>query len=505
MKSFKKFFSVLTCLCLTIILAFSCLACAPTTNPDDPNTPGGPGQQTCNHDGKIFCDDCDKMVLGDEFFVNYLKSGWHTIDKGKAIKYEIKDASIELTPTSAENGYYDIQYETETGWDYKKIDKYDMSLEDTCILAGFDTNSNIYLDMNVTLSMNAYADNAIFATQKKSISMSIKGNTMTQTNSSSYTYPGLSSALQELNNYEYENTDTEIFNQAEIIPEEITYVFTALQEDFLPMLTDMVDDNKEEINNALAEAFDSMFTVQKEGDNYKFTNKDVGPTIKKLDEILNSSVSGAIDMILGEGTYAKLPQIIDDVLGMTLQEIVQEVEKSGKNLEEIIDMLNDFIKAYLVPDSPAYDEVDLDYLLFPDGSMSVLQFVQDNKDKTVEELIIEFAQIDKLQLDQAIQNAKDFITQVADMKIAEDLLKIDGQTKTVISSIINDVSELIDDVIKMELVLDKDGKVVSCAAKLSIDSTNENFVGILDAFNANLELQLCGSLTMVVSSVNIPA
>ena len=123
MKSFKKFFSVLTCLCLTIILAFSCLACAPTTNPDDPNTPGGPGQQTCNHDGKIFCDDCDKMVLGDEFFVNYLKSGWNTINKGKAIKYEIKDASIELTPTSAENGYYDIQYETETGWDYKKIDK----------------------------------------------------------------------------------------------------------------------------------------------------------------------------------------------------------------------------------------------------------------------------------------------------------------------------------------------------------------------------------------------
>ena len=509
MKSFKKFFSVLLCLCLSIVLAFSCLACAPTENPDDtgtPGGPGGPGQQTCNHDDKIFCDECDKMVLGDEFFVNYVKSGWNTLGNGKALKYEIKDVEFELIPPADDaDGFYEIPYQTEDGYDTISVDKYSGTLSNTYAVMGFDADSNIYIDASLTLVLNAYVDDAIFAKQEQTVAVSIKENAITNSIAREMTFPGLSSALQELNNREEENSFTDVFDQSEVMPEEITYVFSALQQDVIPMLTDIVDSNKESINNSLAEVFDSTFTVKKVGDNYKFTNKDVGPTVKKLDEILNGTVSEAVDMILGEGTYAKLPQIIDDVLGMTLQELVQEVEKSGKSLEEIIDMLNDFIQAYLAPDAPEYGDVTIDNLLFPEGDMSILQFVQENKDKTVKDFIIEFAGIEESEFEQFIQEEKAFIAEVADMKIAEDLLEIDGQAKTVISSVINDVSELIDDVIKMELVLDKNGNVVSCAANLSIDSTNENFVGILDALNANLDVEFSGSLTMELTSVNIPA
>ena len=507
MKSFKKLFSVLLCLCLTVALAFSAIACGPAQTPDDgPEGPNGPGQQTCNHDDKIFCDDCGEMVLGDEFFVNYLKSGWNTTALGKALKYEIKDVEFELIPPADDaEGFYEIPYQTEDGYDTISVDKYSGTLANTYAVMGFDADSNIYIDASLTLVLNAYVDDAIFAKQEQTVAFSIKDNTSTNVTARKMSFPGLSSALQELNNREEENSFTDVFDQNEVMPDEITSVFDILEETVVPVLTDIVDSNKESINNTLAEVFDSAFTVKKVGDNYKFTNKDVGPTIKKLDNILSGTVSEAVDMIFGEGTYAKLPSIIDDVLGMTLQELVQEIQKSGKSLEEIIDIVNDIVQTYIVPDGPEYEDITIDDLIFGDSDMSILQFVQENKDKTVKDFIIELAGLEESEFDQFIQQEKDFIAQVADMKIAEDLLELDGQAKTVISSIINDVSELIDDVIKMELVLDKDGNVVSCAANLSIDSTNENFLGILDALNANLDVEFNGSLTMELTSVNIPA
>ncbi len=502
MKSFKKFFSVLLCLCLTVVLAFSCLACAPTETPDGPD---GPGQNpTCNHNDKIFCDDCGKMVLGDEFFVNYVKSGWNTFGKGKALKYEIKDVEFELTPP-ANDDYYKIEYRTQNGYDYASIDKFSATVEECFVILGFDNNLAPYFDMSMRGTANAYISNSLFAKIEASTAMDLKGNTTTIKTSTISTYPGLSNALQELNNDKDEQSSTYELDEEERIPEEILYVFSTLEEGIIPMMTTLVDDNKESINDTLAEVFDSAFTVKKSGENYKFTNKDVGPVIKKLDGILSGTVSEAVDTILGEGTYAKLPQTIDDILGTTIQELVQEVEKSGKSLEEIIDMINEFIQAYLVPDSPDYDNVTIDDLIFGNGNMSILQFIQDNKDKTIKEFIIDMVQINEAQFDAEIENVKNAIAAYADMKIAEDILNIDGQTKTVISSIINDVSELIDDVIKMELVLDKDGNVVSCAAKLSIDSTNEHFFGLLDAFNVNLDLDFSGSLTMELTTINIPA
>lgn len=460
MKKITKTIALFLTLCLTASFAMFTAGC------------GDPDKDECNHENVIVCEQCGEVVLGDDFFVNYIKSGWNTIGAGKGYDLEL-NARAELPRE------YLLAYIGENGRTYKTIKKVTMEIEDASLFVGFDAQSQLYVEGEFSLLAKTFDESEqVFTLGVLTVEdISLNGTMFSCVSSQATTYPSLSEELQELNKLEIAPTSNEIDLSAiagegsvvDMLLQALPMVVECYDEILIPYGEGVLDVNKEEVNLSVAKAIDSLFTVEKDGNYYKFTMDALATEIKNTYALLDSDLPIFVDALFGAGTYENLPERIDQILDLKIADLLNKLEEKGITIDGLI-ALGDQVIRKLSGD----DQITLEQFLSAQFGMeiNIREYVDLLKENTLRQILIALAKVTDEDINTFIAQLDVYLEQLKDYSIIDLMLPVGAnpEVKEMIKEVVDVSADFIDEMIDAEIVMDKNGSIISGTCSIAFDA-----------------------------------
>lgn len=486
MKKLTKVIALILTLCMVVSFGLFAVACngggdnggsgAGGTGGSGGGTGNGGTEITCSHDNVIVCDECGKVALGDEFFVNYVKSGWATVEAGKGYNVE-----INATATAPLGQSFD--YEGENGSVQQFYAKsVAVEVKDTNLIVGFDAQSRLYLSGNLYIAINAIgADDATIATGEIiAEDFSLVGTVLKVKTTMKTTYVGFSEQLQQINNYvegPFENEvdilnlvdEDEMVDLAQAINVIIPTIVETCSEVVVPFASGILDANKNDVNNILANMFDQLFAVEKVGEDYVFTMDGLGSSIKSINTILNTKFPVLVDQILGEGAYDKLPQTINSILDMKISEILDILAQRGITVDGIISFGDQVLQKVF-----ADDQITLEGFLSEQlqTDVNIKGYIDLLKDNTIRQIVTTLADVSEQDIEAFISQLTLILEEAKEYSIL-DMFVVNEQAKEIVAQVINVTADYIDEMLDVKMVMAANGSIKQAECTMNIDFKTE--------------------------------
>ncbi|MBQ3596367.1 MAG: hypothetical protein II988_00960 [Clostridia bacterium] len=464
MRKFKKLLAV-------ILSAFMALSCGLfLTGCSD----------ECEHDGNITCSLCGEVVLGDDFFVNYVDSQLQDFGLGKGVSVDV-NASAELNSTqeTPQNRYY---YDVALGQEVSQpLSKMTVSIEGEDIIVGVDQYGILYADGAIDVAISEFdMEGEIFYKASATITdFAIRGELITGILVDKTEYVGLSTENRAEND---EQNETAIEFALSSIEEISEYVPTVVY-GVLPMVLEVYEQailpyvqnniltvNKKDINDTLAHAIDAMYKVKKVNSGYEFTMDGLGDSIIAIENALDMTILELVDSIIGDGQYEKLPDKVTEILGMTIEEVLAEVAKKGITVDNLIE-LGDKIAKIITDDDTMTLNAFIQMVTESETPIDIKAMIEEYKTLTVKTILKGVLGVEDADIDQGILDIAAALNTYKDVTIYQ-LLEVDEQTKTLIGTIVAKVAPALDEIILSKINTDAKGNLISAEFGLVYDYDN---------------------------------
>lgn len=447
MKQLKKLAVLLLTLCLALSFGLTVSACG--------------NDKQCNHETSVICDNCGKLVLGESYFTEYAKSSLESISAGKGFK---EKASFSVNVSIPEGEEYTVSYITAEG-EYENLyaDRFSAQAEFSCVY-GFDKNYNIYVDYNLVFNETTYKSNAAIEKYVYTSAAKISNNTETLNYSYSYTYPTLSEQEQKINNLTHNSDITEKIDSDTVeVLKIVGNVVKCYENKIMTYANNVIDKNSEQINLALAKVMNELCTLSQNQNYNTFSMNNVGTQINKINALMDSNLNVAVDSLLGNGSYDKLPQTIETLLNTKLSVILNQLEEKGITIEGIANIIDEVVKAVTGEQNSSLESLT---------GVNIVKMVSLlDKEKTIKEILTTIYPNSEEAIQEFLTEFKTFLTEnknkdaydlLLDLLFHVDTSTQEGQNiKNTIIQGVSVVSNFINKSLTVNLVLDKTGKFVS--------------------------------------------
>ncbi len=554
MKALKKILFSLLSVCMAGSFAFAA-ACG--GGDKDGSSDGG--EDTCNHDDTIVCDDCGTVVQGDAYYVNFAESVVGTLGAAKGYKLDLTGTKVTLDYTESDE-YFGTTWwcDENDSWFEQTLDKVTAAVNSGEAFIGFDENSALYATGDADLEIKYYTDaEKVFSNVTADASFTFEGTKLTAKLVNSETYVGLSTELQAINNYEDEeltfefdladlasmgggsveggdaNVGAEVMNNVEgdmeggmgtsamaamfeVIPQIFTQyipqVVTAYEETVVAELEAILADKDLNANAEIAKLIDGAFAVTKDGDNYKFTMDQMGAWLKGIDTLLHTKFSVLVNNMLGEGFYEALPTMLGAMADMKVSTILTMLEGQGITLDHIIAIGDMAVQEYTGDTTMTLDMM-LAAMMEQEG-FTVKGFVDSVKDKTVTEVLAIYnitlsdyiatisgtldAFKDKTIFDYVIM----YVQQMMGAEMTPDQI---AAVKKQVTDTLAMYGDFLDEAVEVSFVMDKDGKLVSYFYGVEFDTTVEATNTVISSFlGTSVDVKVIVDVNFTITAAEYP-
>ena len=500
MNKIKKIIISILTICMLACFSAFAVACG-----------GDDDGDKCNHENVIVCETCGAVVQGDEYYVNYVKSGLSTLGAGKGYSVDI-DLSVNT-------GAGEEWYETEEDYEYVETVKTEYVITADDMFFGFDNENALYFDGGLSISIKSYTDDStIFKVITLNLSEAkLDGTELSYVSEIKVEHPTLSDELKE--NNDYKETNEGLFNLEEVLAVEgedfqPVMIFT----DILPMVVDCYEDvllpyantildaNKADVNKAVANAIDTLFAVKKVGGNNVYTMDALGANIKQISVMLDTDISVLFDSIFGAGQYDKLPQTINALLDYKVSDVLNLLAQKGITVDGLIGVADQLIQK-IMGETVTFEEL-LSQMIGAETEIDVSAIIDAYKDKTVKELVKELGGLTDDEINNGITYLIGLLTQYKEMSIY-DIAEVDEEIKAMITEAVNVIANMLDEALDVELVLDGSGNIVSTNVGIVFDGSKPATAGFVEWIKGVAEIEefpeLFINLEVGMSVANIPA
>ena len=464
----------------------------------------------CNHENVIVCETCGAVVQGNEYYVNYVKSGWSTLGAGKGYNVDL-DLAIDIG--EIEVSYYDGEESQSVVTATKAV------LETKDLFFGFDNDGALYFEGGISASLKCYTENntEFVVTLFDASELKLQGTELSYTIEASVTYPTLSVELQEFNNLEMNESDVldleevlavegEDFQPVMIFTYILPMVVDCYEDVLLPYANTILDANKADVNKAVANAIDTLFAVKKVGGNNVYTMDALGANIKQIPVMLDTDISVLFDGIFGAGQYDKLPQTINALLDYKVSDVIAFLAQKGITVDGLIGVADQLIQKVMGDENVTFEA----FLSQMTGTeINIKNYIDLVKDSTIRQLIKTLANVEDEEIDMVInQQLPALLTEYKNKSIYE-IAEVDDNTKAMITESVNAIANMLDEALDVELVLDGSGNIVSTNVGIVFDGSKPATAGFITWLQgvAGIEEfpEFTINLDVTMSVANIPA
>ena len=501
MNKIKKIIISILTICMLACFSAFAVACG-----------GDDDGDKCNHENVIVCETCGAVVQGNEYYVNYVKSGWSTLGAGKG--YNV-DLNLSVNTGAGEEWYYDEDAK-KCGVDIIKTE-YVITADD--IFFGFDNNSALYFDGGLSISIKSYTDvNTIFNVTTLNLSdAKLDGTELSYVSEIKVEHPTLSDELKEINDYEETNeglfkleevlaVEGEDFQPVMIFTDILPMVVDCYEDVLLPYANTILDANKADVNKAVANAIDTLFAVKKVDGNNVYTMDALGANIKQVPVMLDTDISVLFDGIFGAGQYDKLPQTISALLDYKVSDVIAFLAQKGITIDGLIGVADQLIQKVMPDENVTFEELLSQMTGTTDIDVSAI--IDSYKDKTVKELIKELGDVTDEEINNGITYITGLLAEYKNKSIYE-IAEVDDNTKAMITESVNAIANMLDEALDVELVLDGSGNIVSTNVGIVFDGSKPataEFITWLQGVAGIEEFpEFTINLDVTMSVANIPA
>lgn len=498
MKKFKKLLIAVLSVCMLACFGAFAVGCNDNNDGDK-----------CNHENVIICETCGAVVQGNEYYVNYVKSGWSSLGAGKGYSVDID--------LSASTGEGEEWYETAEDYECVETVKTEYALKVEDFFFGFDNENALYFEGSASLSIKSYSDaNTVFKVTTLNLSEAkLDGTELTYAYEAKVDFPELSEELKEINKTEEADNETldleefldvedEDFQPIMILTDILPMVVDCYEDILLPYAKTILDANKVDVNNAVANAIDTLFAVKKVNGNNVYTMDALGANIKQISVMLDTDISVLFDSIFGAGQYDKLPQTINALLDYKVSDVLNLLAQKGITVDGLIGVADQLIQK-IMGETVTF-EAFLSQMIGAEIDVSAI--IDAYKDKTVKELIKEFSGLTDDEINNGITYLIGLLAQYKEMSIY-DIAEVDEEIKAMITEAVNVIANMLDEALDVELVLDGSGNIVSTNVGIVFDTSKPATAGFVEWIKGVAEIEefpeLVINLEVGMSVANIPA
>ena len=498
MNKIKKIIISILTICMLACFSAFAVACG-----------GDDDGDKCNHENVIVCETCGAVVQGNEYYVNYVKSGLSTLGAGKGYNVDL-DLAIDIG--EIEVYYYDGEESQSVVTATKAV------LETKDLFFGFDNDGALYFKGGISASIKCYTENntEFVVALLDASELKLQGTELSYTIEASVTYPTLSAELQEFNNLEMNESDVldleemlavegEDFQPVMIFTDILPMVVDCYEDVLLPYANTILDANKADVNKAVANAIDTLFAVKKVDGNNVYTMDALGANIKQIPVMLDTDISVLFDGIFGAGQYDKLPQTISALLDYKVSDVIAFLAQKGITVDGLIGVADQLIQKVMGDENVTFEA----FLSQMTGAeIDVSAIIDAYKDKTVKELIKELGGVTDEEINNGITYITGLLAEYKNKSIYE-IAEVDDNTKAMITESVNAIANMLDEALDVELVLDGSGNIVSTNVGIVFDGSKTATAGFITWLQgvAGIEEfpEFTINLDVTMSVANIPA
>ena len=452
------------------------------------------GGNNCNHDNVIICDTCGEIVVGEEYFSNMAKSALNTLGKGKSTKNEMQ-GSLEMDSPSIA-----VEYEAVNG-DYKEIAVSKIKANFSADLtSGFTSTGEIIASGSAIFSAEQIQPNGNVA-QKivyEIKNIGINNLVFSCTLKNEITFPTLTEQEQAINNVSREETQSINIANTEggdtavsVLTDMLPRVLSAYQDPILPYINGIIDANKKDVNKVLAKGFDSTCTLTKENGNNVFKVTKIGTSIKEIPSLLETKVNVLVDNLLGEGTYDKLPQKIEQILNTKLSKILSDLEKKGIKVDELADVIDEVIQIVMNDKNATLENL---------AGFDIVGFIDNlDKEKTVKEILINFgAFTSEQQITEMLASLEETLNEYKDKTLYDILnilfkVNIGAEQKEAINEAAIVLGNFVDKILNAKVVADNKGNIVYVEYGVSLNGNDNESKALITWLKDNINFPSYGN------------
>ncbi len=498
MNKIKKIIISILTICMLACFSAFAVAC----NGDD-------GDGNCNHENVIVCETCGAVVQGNEYYVNYVKSGLSTLGAGKGYNVDL-DLAIDIG--EIEVYYYDGEESQSVVTATKAV------LETKDLFFGFDNDGALYFKGGISASIKCYTENntEFVVALLDASELKLQGTELSYTIEASVTYPTLSAELQEFNNLEMNESDVldleemlavegEDFQPVMIFTDILPMVVDCYEDVLLPYANTILDANKADVNKAVANAIDTLFAVKKVDGNNVYTMDALGANIKQIPVMLDTDISVLFDGIFGAGQYDKLPQTINALLDYKVSDVIAFLAQKGITVDGLIGVADQLIQK-VTGETVTFEE----FLSEKTGTeINIKNYIDLVKDSTIRQLIKTLANVGDEEINMVINQQLPALLAEYKNKSIYEIAEVDDNTKAMITQSVNAIANMLDEALDVELVLDGSGNIVSTNVGIVFDGSKPATAGFITWLQgvAGIEEfpEFTINLDVTMSVANIPA
>ena len=499
MNKIKKIIISILTICMLACFSAFAVACG-----------GDDDGDKCNHENVIVCETCGAVVQGNEYYVNYVKSGLSTLGAGKGYNVDL-DLAIDIGEIEVD--YYDGEESQSVVTATKAV------LETKDLFFGFDNDGALYFEGGISASLKCYTENntEFVVTLFDASELKLQGTELSYTIEASVTYPTLSVELQEFNNLEMNESDVldleevlavegEDFQPVMIFTYILPMVVDCYEDVLLPYANTILDANKADVNKAVANAIDTLFAVKKVGGNNVYTMDALGANIKQIPVMLDTDISVLFDGIFGAGQYDKLPQTINALLDYKVSDVIAFLAQKGITVDGLIGVADQLIQKVMGDENVTFEA----FLSQMTGTeINIKNYIDLVKDSTIRQLIKTLANVEDEEINMAINEQLPALLTEYKNKSIYEIAEVDDNTKAMITESVNAIANMLDEALDVELVLDGSGNIVSTNVGIVFDGSKPATAGFITWLQgvAGIEEfpEFTINLDVTMSVANIPA
>ena len=499
MNKIKKIIISILTICMLACFSAFAVACG-----------GDDDGDKCNHENVIVCETCGAVVQGNEYYVNYVKSGLSTLGAGKGYNIDL-DLAIDIGEIEVD--YYDGEESQSVVTATKAV------LETKNLFFGFDNDGALYFKGGISASIKCYTENntEFVVALLDASELKLQGTELSYTIEASVTYPTLSAELQEFNNLEMNESDVldleelletegEGFQPVMIFTDILPMVVDCYEDVLLPYANTILDANKADVNKAVANAIDTLFAVKKVDGNNVYTMDALGANIKQIPVMLDTDISVLFDGIFGAGQYDKLPQTISALLDYKVSDVIAFLAQKGITVDGLIGVADQLIQKVMGDENITFEA----FLSQMTGTeINIKNYIDLVKDSTIRQLIKTLANVEDEEINMAINEQLPAILAEYKNKSIYEIAEVDDNTKAMITESVNAIANMLDEALDVELVLDGSGNIVSTNVGIVFDGSKTATAGFITWLQgvAGIEEfpEFTINLDVKMSVANIPA
>lgn len=499
MNKIKKIIISILTICMLACFSAFAVACG-----------GDDDGDKCNHENVIVCETCGAVVQGNEYYVNYVKSGLSTLGAGKGYNVDLN--------LSVNTGAGEEWYETVEDYEYVETVKTEYVITADDMFFGFDNNNALYFDGGLSISIKSYTDDStIFNVSTLNLSEAkLEGTQLSYAYELKVEYLTLSDELKAINDNEESDSgvldleemlavEGEDFQPVMIFTDILPMVVDCYEDVLLPYANTILDANKADVNKAVANAIDTLFAVKKVDGNNVYTMDALGANIKQIPVMLDTDISVLFDSIFGAGQYDKLPQTISALLDYKVSDVIAFLAQKGITVDGLIGVADQLIQKVMGDENVTFEAL---LSQMTETEIDVSAIIDAYKDKTVKELIKELGGVTDEEINNGITYITGLLTEYKNKSIYE-IAEVDDNTKAMITESVNAIANMLDEALDVELVLDGSGNIVSTNVGIVFDGSKTATAGFITWLQgvAGIEEfpEFTINLDVTMSVANIPA